>query len=419
MKVVLVSTYEQKGGAAIACERTFQALRQSNLDVKLLIQEGNCHNPGQYAWASTALRKKTAFARFVAERLYFLPYERDSSVRFAFSPARFGVDLLRHPSVAEADIVHLHWINFGFVSLRSLARLLASGKRVVWTCHDMWAFTGGCHYPGECRGFVQHCGKCPLLKRPSSHDLSQRLWQAKSRTFAHQFPTLVSPSQWLADQARQSSLLGQCDIRTIPNPLDAEKFKPVPMRKARQQLGLPLERTLLLFGAFNVTDPRKGFAFLQDALRQMAAQGFPLPELVLFGKPAPEDSLRELPVRVHQLGVIQDSTTLTQVYSAADLMIFPTLEDNLPNVISEAMACGTPVISFQTGGVPEMIRHQQTGFLAPPQSAQGILNGIQWYLQHEDPHQIRAAARQWVIDTYHPERVARLHLDLYHTLLNR
>jgi hypothetical protein len=203
------------GGAAIACLRLLAILEQSEgIKVTMLVQEKKRDNPNVKAIAETWLQKKLAFVRFVRERLYFIFQEKNKEVRFAFSPANSGIDISEHPLVQEADIIHLHWINFGFLSLKSLNKLFALNKPIVWTLHDMWAFTGGCHYSGECDRYTQSCGHCPQLKSQQDWDISRWVWWRKAKAWKNLNLTIVTPSQWLADCARNSSRISNLACNT-------------------------------------------------------------------------------------------------------------------------------------------------------------------------------------------------------------
>lgn len=402
MNVLLLNTYAH-GGAGIACRRLQGALQESGLSAGLLTAEdlGN-------RWP------------FYAERLSFVPYERDKSVRFSFSPANFGKDLLRHPLVQKADVLHLHWINQGFLSLKTIGQLAALGKPLVWTLHDMWAFTGGCHYSRGCEGYKNACGNCPYLCRPGPHDLSHKIWSRKKKFFPPGI-RFVTCSEWLAGVARSSGLLHDYEVRAIPNPVDTTTFKPLSQPERddfRAQKGISRGAFVLLFVAMNVNETRKGFSFLSEALQYLRTQRTDLQlEIVVLGKSGPE-ALKTLPYPVHALGMVRDPETLARAYGAADVFVIPSLEDNLPNTVMESLACGTPVAGFKTGGIPEMAGHLQEGFIAPQGDAQGLANGIYEVLKGKRPlAEYRKAARRKVETHYSNEIVAARYLGLYQEVL--
>ena len=429
MRVTHLSTYHLFGGAAVAANRLHRALQkqvwtEQSVESTMLVGTSNrleTHRPapGVLYLANNFLAEQTAFGRFVAERLYFLPHERNPSVRFQFSPARFGANLSFHPAIQQADVLHLHWINFGFLSLDSLRSLFELGKPIVWTLHDQWAFTGGCHYSRGCDHFLTHCQQCPYLKKPGEQDLSYTIFEQKKRLFANANVHFTAPSRWLATEARQSALLQHSPFTVIPYAIDQQTFCPVDRVDANAHLNLPNTRQArLLFGSANVTDSRKGFAYFAESLKLLHEQHPDLaPEILVFGK-GRSYLFDELPYPIRHLGLLTTEDDIVAAYNAADAMVVPSLEDNLPNTVIEAMACGTPVIGFRTGGIPEMIDHQQNGYLADVGSAQQLADGIAFILTHSNPEILRQNARQSAEIRFSEAVVARQHINLYEQLMN-
>lgn len=430
MKILLINTYDAYGGAAVACNRLLKALEKNN-DVstaQMLVQEKSSTQENIGEWANTYWRKKKAFLRFSLERLSFLPYEKDKSVRFAFSPANTGVDISQHPLVKAADIIHLHWINFGFLSIQSLQKLFQTGKPIVWTLHDMWAFTGGCHYAGTCTHFQERCGNCHFLRKPKDKDLSWRILQKKFKAYHNAQLHLVTCSKWLAQVAHQSSLFKRSisshnppSIQSIPNPIDTLDFYPQDKIQIRQQLGLPSDKFLVLFGAMNIADKRKGFEYFKqslEVLKQMQNKTQQALELVIFGKTS-EELIQLLPYPSHNLGSLSSTEKIAQAYNVADLFVIPSLEDNLPNTIMESLACGTPVVAFDTGGIPDMVVHQQNGYLAEYKSAEDLAQGIYWVWQQADNKQLAHNAHQKVLDNFSEESVSDRYIKLYKKILDQ
>jgi glycosyltransferase involved in cell wall biosynthesis len=398
MNVLLFNTYPH-GGAGVACHRLKKALESSGVTANLL--------------TSMDAGKRWPF---YAERLSFVPFERDKTVRFSFSLANFGNDLSRHPLVQAADILHLHWINQGFLSLKNIRQLAATGKPIVWTLHDMWAFTGGCHYSQGCDHFKQDCGNCLFLKNQSNHDLSNRVWQRK-HTLLPKNIQYVTCSDWLASVALSSGLLKEAAVLSIPNPIDTDVFKPMsdPDRQEyRLKMGIAPGSHVLLFVAMKVSEARKGFQHLIEALKILKSQhpDFQL-EILVLGKADPA-ALASLPFPVHALGLVQELGELSQAYGAADLFAIPSLEDNLPNTVMESLACGTPVVGFNTGGIPQMVGHLKEGFIAPQGDSQKLAEGIYEVLQGSIPaSQFRISARQKVIANYSNDVIAQRYIAIY------
>jgi len=416
MNILHLSTFHATGGAGIAARRLNEALNRAGVRSRMLVLQTDFDEPDVVSLAQSALQKKLALGRFALDRLSFWPYERSKAERFAFSPARVGTDLSTHPLVREADLLHLHWTQFGFLSIRGMKKLFRLGKPIVWTLHDMWAFTGGCHYSRGCLRYQTHCQHCPFLRRPAERDLAYRVFEDKLPLFQNAPLTFLTPSRWLAGLAQQSALARHIPVQVLPNPIDTARFRPVPDRSAvRQALGLPTDKQLLLFGSLNTNDPRKGFRYVQEALGQLRNQ-LPDTELVVFGKPN-ADVLSALPLPVHSLGSVAEEARMIQVYQAADALLSPSLEDNYPNTIIEALACGTPVVGFRTGGIPEQIRHRETGYLAETASADDLANGLRWLLQEADLPTLRRQATAWAAETVSYPVVTRQALSFYQTLL--
>ncbi len=407
MKVVHISTYHRFGGAAIAALRLHHALRLEGVDSALLVQDSDRPESHVAAVADGFLSKKIAFGRFVAERLYFSLKEKDKSLRFHFSPLWTGTDISTHPLIQAADIIHLHWINFGFLSLRSLEKLFSLGKPVVWTMHDMSTFTGGCHYSRECQHYLTHCHHCPYLKHPSTTDLSYRVFEKKSQLFQKANLTLVSPSEWLADLARHAASTRHLPAYAIPNPIDTQIFKP---KNTKGELGLAPHKKWILFAGVNTQDPRKGFAYFKAATHHLAdrAQEW---GIVVFGKTSP-DALNDLGLEVKSLGSLPAHEVM-KVYQAADVMVVPSLEDNYPNTVIEAMACGTPVVGFDTGGIPEQILHLRTGYVAQLHSAEDLARGIRFVLENKNYASLSEENVRIVAQRNAFEVVARQYQRLY------
>lgn len=415
------------GGAAIACLRLLNSLNQTEgIEATMLVQEKKRDNPKVKAIAETWLQKKLAFERFVRERLYFKFQEKNKEVRFAFSPANSGIDISEHPLVQEADIIHLHWINFGFLSLKSLEKLFALKKPIVWTLHDMWAFTGGCHHSGDCENFQNTCGNCvQYLKKPSPTDLSNKIWQRKNTIFDYSLrlrsgsgTTIVGCSQWLSNRAKKSSLFKDFSVKAIPNPLDVSLFSPQNKATARAKLGLPVDKKLILFVAAKVSVIWKGFSYFQESLEILKTQNTHNQEieLVVLGE-SDAETIQKLPFKAYALGRISDVNQIVSVYSAADVFVTSSIQENLPNTIMEAMACGTPAVGFEVGGIPEMIEYPNTGFLAKYKSATSLAEGMKWILFEANYEKLSKNARQKVLDNYSEQVVIKQYLEVYRSVV--
>jgi len=421
MKVTLINTSDAGGGAPAACTRLLQALRLQDVDARLLVQHKKTANNAITGIVKGAVSKLKAELTFLAERIPFILFhEKDKTVRFAFSTANAGTSMANHTLIKDADILHLHWTNSGFLSINDLKELIDTGKPIVWTLHDMWTFTGGCHYSGTCQRFKNECGNCPLLRDAGENDLSHKGWLRKVSMYAGaKNITFVACSNWLAGLAGTSSLIGKFPITSIPNPIDIDVFSPRDKVAEREKRGVRSDAKIILFGAANINDKRKGISYLVEALQllKQSDRDVSKVEVVIFGKNKYFD-VAQLPFPVHQLNIITDENELAGVYSMADVFVTTSLEDNLPNMVMEAMACGTPVVAFDTGGIPQMIDHGQNGYLADLASAQGIADGIAHILYAANPVELATNARQKVLNNYTNDKVSQQYIELYHSVLS-
>lgn len=419
MKITILSTFDTFGGASIAASRLNKALNGNGLLSKMLVQDKKGNASNVETIAPNWFLKKVALARFALDRYQFALFEKSKAVRFIFSQAKIGVDISQHSLIQETDIIHLHWINFGFLSLSSIQKLIETKKPIVWTLHDMWVFTGGCHYSRDCHNYENSCGNCfQFLKNSSPTDLSHQVWLAKQKIFQDANITIVACSNWLADIARTSTLLQGKKILSIPNPIDTNLFKPSPKAVAQSHFELDSNKRYILFAAAKISDVRKGFVYFKEALEilnEQYAMDKSNIELIIFGQAQASD-FDNLPFKVNVLGKLSDLSTIALAYSAASVFVVSSLEDNLPNTIMESMACATPVVGFATGGIPEMITHQDNGYLATFKSAEELAQGIYWTLFQADYATICEKARQKVVEHYAEEVVAKQYKALYESL---
>lgn len=403
MKIVLISTFETFGGAAVACKRLMHALNKSGNNAWMFVQEKKSNVSDVFTTGGFFSK-----LRFIIERFYFLFYEKDKSIRFQFSPAVSGLSLKKNSFVYNADIIHLHWTQFGFLSLKSLEELFQYNKPVVITLHDMWYFTGGCHYSRECTNYERSCGNCTqFLSSPSSTDLSHKIWLEKHRLFKKYQNKIqvVACSKWLASLAQSSSILKETNIHSIPNPIDIHLFKPGTVVKQ--------EKKIILFAAMKISDERKGWAYLLEALNHLSKSiESNSVELLIMGQ-VDEKDLQNIPFNYSCTGYLSDITQIIETYQKATVFAMPSLEDNLPNTIMEAMACGTPTIGFNQGGIPEMITHLKNGYVAEYKSSEDFANGLKYVLTSDHLSDLQKNARTHVEVHYSEEIVAQQYEAIY------
>ncbi len=402
MKVLLVNAYTKSGGASVAAVRLCGALNSAGANARFLVQ--NAEGGGDAALLKTSDR--WAARRPMLDSLPVLPWRNRRSPHWGNAWLGNGATRKAIREFAP-DVTHLHWINHGMLSLRDIAHLRSP---LVWTMHDFWAFTGGCHSPQNCRRFEQDCGRCPELGSRREQDLSRWNWRRKRAAWEKADFAVVTPSRWLAEIAKRSSLLAGKRIETIPNAMDTAVFHPMDRVAARAAMGLPQEVPLFFFGAHGaLTDWNKGGDIWRAALSAVA-DGFPGAEAMLAGA---SGELDKMPLRVHTLGVLTPER-MALALAAADVVVVPSRMENLPNMVAESLACGTPVAAFATGGIPEMVRNGETGYLAQPHDVDDLASGICELLARGG--QMRSACAAFAHESYAPETVARRHLELYNSL---
>ena len=368
---MLFGTSTDSGGAGIAAYRLMKGVQAAGVDAKMRVQFRQRSDPtivvSSPMRASLRQRAWPKFERRFARGLY---RKRPSTI---FSPGILPSVRRFIPPGFAPDVIHLHWISDAFLHPRNLRMFR---QPIVWTLHDMWAFTGGCHYSGGCDRFAQKCGACPQLASNHPLDLSRLLWHIKQRHYRKANLTIVTPSRWLAQEAQKSTLFRDTRVEVIPNGIDLTIFCPQEKQAARKALDLPSDGPLVLAGADNVAaDPRKGFQFLNNAW-PMILQKHPSATLAVFGKHRGSQDA----TNIVSLGVLNDEPSIATAYAAADIFVAPSREDNLPNTVVESLACGTPVVAFEIGGMPDLVVPGQTGYLARPFDVNDLAHGIEQWL---------------------------------------
>lgn len=369
LRILHVNKTDTQGGAAIAASRIHEALREAGFDSWMLVDEKHGTDPYTITHESWWQQKMQVwYAR--KERAAEVELQKPET-KTVFSSGVGTQALLKVVATLKPDVVHLHWVNRGMVDIKALSKL---NVPIVWTLHDEWAYTGGCHYSGSCTRFQTGCGSCPLLKKSAPEDLTAVTLRKKQELWKGTKMHLVGCSSWITERAASSTLVKKLGIRTshILNAINTKVYYETSAADARKALGLPAHVPLLLFGAAGATeDPRKGFKYLQQALTFKNWLPADM-QLVAFGSA----TVPELGWPVHNLGVVKDPQVLIQAYRAASAFVAPSVQDNLPNTIVEAMACGTPVAGFDVGGLPDLVLQGKTGYLAPPESAEDLAKAL-------------------------------------------
>ena len=406
MRVLIVNTSERTGGAAVAANRLMKALINHGVKAKMLVRDKESDS-----LTVVGLPKSPMLHwHFLWERLVIFVRSRFSRKHlFEIDLANTGSDITGLPEFKEADVIHLHWINQGMLSLSNIQKILRSGKPVVWTMHDIWPATAICHLTLGCRSFTSACKSCRLLSGGSA--LTQSVWRKKQRLFEDGDIHFVACSHWLESEAKSSALLKRHKITSIPNPIDTHIYNNrCNKQEVRQQLGLPADKKLVLFVSQRVTNPNKGMDYLVEAcglLKDIDQLG-----IVILGGHA-EEVADQLSFETYPLGYVNDEHRIVDIYNAVDVFVLPSLSENLPNTIMEAMACGVPCVGFRVGGIPEEIDHKQNGYVADYRSAEDLAWGIRWILTEADYQSLSRHAVQKVAQNYSQQSVALKYLDVY------
>ena len=417
MKVVIINTQDISGGAAIAAFRLANALIKQNIETTMLVQHKKTNSEIVQQTNNNFFHRQKKFFYFVYERLLFRLKEKNPEVRFDFSMANTGEDISNLEIIKQVDIIHLHWINFGFLSLKSLRKIVELGKPVVWTLHDMWAFTGGCFHAHNCNKFTHHCGNCFYLRNPHNKDLSYKVLKKKKNLFLNQALNIVSVSSWLSQKAKSSSLLKNKTHFVIPNALSSA-FKPVDKNVARKKLGISNDKIILLFGSDKIDNPIKGYKYFIESLKKIQTNKNINSDnffIYLFGtiKKNKEELLNQIPFEYKYFGYIKDQKKLINIYSASNITVVTSLYETFGQVIAESMKCKTPVVAFNNSGPTDIISHKKNGYLAEYKSSDDVAKGISWLLFNDNYEEICNNAQETTTQKYSEDIIAKQYKSLY------
>lgn len=416
MKVLIVNTSEQTGGAAVAANRLKVALNNNGIEANMLVRDRLSDDETVFAIKNNWC---TRWNRLWERWCVFWHLHFSKRNLFAIDIANAGTDITELQVFKDADVIHLAWINQGMLSLKSIEKILKSGKPLVWTMHDIWPATAVCHITLDCRKFESQCKQCRLLPSGIGRDLAKQTWKRKEAIEGRTHIIYITCSKWLQGEAKQSALIGQNTIECIPNPIDTNVFRKVDKTEARRKLGLPADKRLILFASQRVTNHNKGMSYLVDACRKMAEQHPEMLEntaVVVLGGHA-EDLREQFNLPMIPLGYVSDTQKIVDVYNAIDVFVTPSLSDNLPNTVMEAMACGVPCVGFKVGGIPEMIDHERNGYVVKMKDSTDLATGIHWVLNVADYEMLSAEAVEKVKQCYSQAQVAAQYIAVYEKAL--
>jgi len=408
VKVVHVSYKDDQEGAAIAVERICRSLILAGIDSTILVQKKVGDKTYAHSIANNKFQKLFSFIRVGLDLFINNLFIKDKSVYFTLP--FMGSDISKHPLLVEADVIHLHWINRGFLSLASIEKILKLKKTVVWTLHDSWAFTGGCHMTGQCEKYKANCKGCPLSP---FLDLASHFLEKKRKLFESSRISFVTPSNWMVERASLSNALGNQTVTVIQNCVDTAIFKPLDSVNARKVFNLPLDKSIILFNITN--DVRKGVTYLHQAISKLSASDNNL-LFVGFGTSNIQKTVfADLPIVT--VGRINDNYSMATLYNAADVLLAPALEEPFGQTYIEAMACGTPCVAFNHSGPKDIIDHQENGYLAANLNTDSLIDGIFYCLKNKK--RLSSSSREKIQSKFSFERVSRLHINYYNSLLGK
>lgn len=402
MKVLILNTSDARGGAAVVSHRLMEALCCRGVDAKMIVVE-RLTDDLRVAVAGTPEERKMAFLR---ERLgIFLANGFNRRDLFKVSTARYGVDVLSHPWLKEADVVCLNWINQGMLSLSAIRAIADMGKKIIWTMHDMWCCTGVCHHAYDCNRYERQCGNCPFMRMPYPSDISRRTWKRKRRLYTSADIHFVAVSRWLAQCCRNSGLLSDKKISVIPNALPVDRF-------AYERRG-DKQKTVVAMGAARLDDPVKGFDILIDATKHIVRQRSDSNiQLLLFGTIRNEQLLSQLQLPYRFVGAV-DGSRIPEIMTESDIVVSSSHFETLPTTLIEGQAAGCLAVAFNHGGQADIINHLTDGYLAEYPDAVDLARGILWAADHKGDVEQRKMRHESVARRFSPEVVADAYLHLF------
>ena len=424
MKIVHLST-QDFGGAGKAAYRLHKGFQMIGIDSILVVMDKQSGDPSVKVipdYKLTSVSYCNTMETYTSTRMKLMwkhwgemlkEYRNRPEGLEIFTDSSSDVKLNLIKEILDADIINLHWVA-GMINFEDIPASFRV-KKIVWTLHDMNAFTGGCHYSSGCSKYLSSCGACPQLGSSILNDISKETFELKNKVYNNFEVNIVAPSKWLCNEAKKSSLFSKYDVKVIPYGLPLDTFKPEKKSEARKWANVPEYTKVILFGADSLANNRKGLKYLIKALNLFNADEAENILLLTFGYSTID--LKDLKYNVKNLGVITDERILSVVYAIADVFIIPSLEDNLPNTVLESLACGTPVVGFNIGGIPDMIKHKINGYLAKEKDYVDLAEGIRWVIENNKGNTLSINGLQKVYKEYSLEKQAQNYLQLYRKLM--
>lgn len=378
MKVVQLQTSMSSAGSS--CFRLHKIFLEKGIDSTIIsLNADKIHDP-----RVIYLNNKSKTLLTINTKLEEYQTRKNIKEFGTFTYPRLGSNVIKMKEIENADIIYLHWVLGGFLNFSNFEQIFNLKKPVIIFMHDMWWLTGGCHHSFECEKYKSHCYDCPIFPTHRKKDLSFKGFNKKSRLYQnYQNIFFVSPSWWLLHCAEESDLTKKKSVYYIPNILDDNVFKPMDKRFCRKVLNLPEDETIICFGAESITSPYKGWFYLKDALQILFNKGLRNISVLIFGGSSNEDIKNTIPFPTNFVGFLKDEFSISLVYNSADVFIAPSLAETFGYVILESLSCGTPVVAFKVGGIPDLIDHKKNGYLANYKDAGDLAAGIEYCISNK------------------------------------
>jgi glycosyltransferase involved in cell wall biosynthesis len=411
MKILIVSASDIAGGANKAAYRLHRSLLNQGLDSQMLVQNKKSDDYTVIG-ARSDLRKILINPMRPALDHIFMKINNIKTL-FSSSYLPFS-EIISQINELNPDIVHLHWITGGMIRIEDISRIKAP---LVWSLHDMWPFTGGCHYDQHCGFYKNKCGSCKVLNSKKENDLSSKVFKRKVSVYPKiKMMDVVATSQWIAKCAKESFLLRDRRVTILPNPIDTNLFSKIDKNIVRDIFGIPKDKTVILFGAMrSILDSRKGSRELFKAINMLDLENT---VFVIAGSSKPKD-LPKLKYPVYFIPPLHDEVSLPLIYNVADVMVVPSIQENLANSIIESLSCGVPVVAFNIGGNSDMIEHKKNGYLAEAIIPKDMAFGIEWVLKNNKFQKLSNNSRNKVIKEFDEGVVSKKYISLYERILEK
>lgn len=408
MKILIVSATDIQGGAGKAAYRLHRALLNDHLDSSMLVQRKKSLDQTVIG-PSNKLKQIIGLLRpYIDNFPLKLLYKRKTQTMFSISWLPFS-SIVSQINKINPDIVHIHWLGSGMLHLSDLLKIRAP---IVWSLHDMWLLTGGCHYSDGCERYLKNCGSCKVLSSKNDNDISRKLFNKKLQIFSDiRQMNIVATSRWIYEHATKSPLLHKHKHFIISNPINTKLYFPHDKKNSRKKIGINSSSKLILFAA-DPNDKRKGFIDLISSLSSINSFEF---ECLVLGKK--NLSITDTKFKIHYLGHISDENKMIDIYCSADVLVVPSLQETFGLSASEAMACGTPVVGSKNTGLSESIDHRINGYLFNQNDITDLKNGIEWVINNNNYQNLCQKAIQKTNTNFSNSVVSKKYIELYSSII--